>query len=117
MQFAVCKMQATASSLCSCLSSLDSCLPAPLITNTFSLRTGRVCPAPCEGACVLGINQNPVTIKTMEVSIVDMVGGAGGNRQRQSNANVCAGLRGHSTRSDSRGCKCCGDASCGSAGN
>jgi hypothetical protein len=41
-------------------------------------RTGRVCPAPCEGSCVLGINQNPVTIKTMEVSIVDKVGRAGG---------------------------------------
>ncbi|KAI7845826.1 hypothetical protein COHA_000736 [Chlorella ohadii] len=43
-----------------------------LETNNFPEFTGRVCPAPCEGACVLGINQNPVTIKTMEVSIVDM---------------------------------------------
>lgn len=33
---------------------------------------GRVCPAPCEGSCVLGINQNPVTIKTMEQTISDM---------------------------------------------
>lgn len=42
-----------------------------LATNNFPEFTGRVCPAPCEGACVLGINQNPVTIKTMEVSIID----------------------------------------------
>ncbi|KAL4855140.1 Glutamate synthase [NADH] [Chlorella vulgaris] len=42
-----------------------------LETNNFPEFTGRVCPAPCEGSCVLGINQNPVTIKTMEVSIVD----------------------------------------------
>ena len=33
--------------------------------------TGRVCPAPSEGSCVLGINEPPVTIKTMEVSIID----------------------------------------------
>ena len=42
-----------------------------LATNNFPEFTGRVCPAPCEGSCVLGINQNPVTIKTMEVSIID----------------------------------------------
>eukprot|EP00210_Caulerpa_lentillifera_P004796 g4578.t1 len=40
-------------------------------TNNFPEFTGRVCPAPCEGACVLGINQNPVSIKTMELSIID----------------------------------------------
>src|SRR5205807_253880 len=33
--------------------------------------TGRLCPAPCETACVLGINQPPVTIKNVEVSIID----------------------------------------------
>lgn len=43
-------------------------------TNNFPEFTGRVCPAPCEGSCVLGINQNPVTIKTMEEAITDMVG-------------------------------------------
>src|SRR5678810_950769 len=32
-------------------------------TNNFPEFTGRICPAPCEGACVLGINRNPVTIK------------------------------------------------------
>jgi glutamate synthase (NADPH/NADH) small chain len=40
-------------------------------TNNFPEFTGRLCPAPCETACVLGINQNPVTIKQVEVTIVD----------------------------------------------
>ncbi len=40
-------------------------------TNNFPEFTGRLCPAPCESACVLGINQNPVTIKQVEVTIVD----------------------------------------------
>ena len=40
-------------------------------TNNFPEFTGRLCPAPCESACVLGINQDPVTIKQVEVSIVD----------------------------------------------
>ena len=40
-------------------------------TNNFPEFTGRVCPAPCEGSCVLGINEPPVTIKNMEVSIID----------------------------------------------
>jgi glutamate synthase (NADPH/NADH) small chain len=40
-------------------------------TNNFPEFTGRVCPAPCEGACVLGINQDPVTIKLHEVAIID----------------------------------------------
>ncbi|RIK16619.1 MAG: glutamate synthase, partial [Acidobacteria bacterium] len=40
-------------------------------TNNFPEFTGRLCPAPCETACVLGINQPPVTIKQIEVSIVD----------------------------------------------
>ena len=40
-------------------------------TNNFPEFTGRVCPAPCEGSCVLGINAPPVTIKNIEVSIVD----------------------------------------------
>src|SRR5688572_22418662 len=41
------------------------------MTNNFPEFTGRVCPAPCEGSCVLGINAPPVTIKNIEVSIVD----------------------------------------------
>ncbi len=40
-------------------------------TNNFPEFTGRVCPAPCEGSCVLGINDEPVTIKTIESAIVD----------------------------------------------
>jgi glutamate synthase (NADPH) small chain len=40
-------------------------------TNNFPEFTGRVCPAPCEGSCVLGINQPAVTIKNIEVSIID----------------------------------------------
>ena len=41
-------------------------------TNNFPEFTGRLCPAPCESACVLGINQPAVTIKQVEVSIIDM---------------------------------------------
>ena len=40
-------------------------------TNNFPEFTGRVCPAPCEGSCVLGINAPPVTIKNIENAIVD----------------------------------------------
>ncbi|HEU5071330.1 MAG TPA: glutamate synthase subunit beta [Verrucomicrobiae bacterium] len=40
-------------------------------TNNFPDFTGRVCPAPCEGSCVLGINAPPVTIKNIECSIID----------------------------------------------
>jgi glutamate synthase (NADPH/NADH) small chain len=40
-------------------------------TNNFPEFTGRVCPAPCEGSCVLGINNPPVTIKNIEHSIID----------------------------------------------
>ena len=40
-------------------------------TNNFPEFTGRICPAPCEAACVLGINDNPVTIKLIEQNIID----------------------------------------------
>jgi glutamate synthase (NADPH/NADH) small chain len=40
-------------------------------TNNFPEFTGRLCPAPCEGSCVLGINDDPVTIKGIEVAIVE----------------------------------------------
>ncbi|AWV47070.1 glutamate synthase subunit beta [Mycobacterium leprae Kyoto-2] len=40
-------------------------------TNNFPDVTGRLCPAPCESACVLGINQDPVTIKQIELEIID----------------------------------------------
>jgi len=44
-----------------------------LMTNNFPEFTGRVCPAPCEGACVLGINELPVGIKSIECAIIDKV--------------------------------------------
>jgi glutamate synthase (NADPH/NADH) small chain len=40
-------------------------------TNNFPEFTGKLCPAPCEGSCVLGINDDPVTIKSIEATIVD----------------------------------------------
>jgi glutamate synthase (NADPH/NADH) small chain len=40
-------------------------------TNNFPEFTGRLCPAPCEAACVLAVNSDPVTIKNVEVSIID----------------------------------------------
>jgi len=40
-------------------------------TNNFPEFTGRICPAPCEASCVLGINEPPVTIKNIERSIID----------------------------------------------
>jgi glutamate synthase (NADPH) small chain len=40
-------------------------------TNNFPEFTGRLCPAPCEASCVLGINDQPVTIKQVEVAIID----------------------------------------------
>ncbi len=49
-------------------------------TNNFPEFTGRLCPAPCETACVLGINQPPVTIKQVEVSIIDRAFAAGAVR-------------------------------------
>ena len=49
----------------------DEALERLHATNNFPEFTGRLCPAPCETACVLGINQDPVTIKNVEVSIAD----------------------------------------------
>ena len=46
-------------------------------TNNFPEFTGRLCPAPCESACVLGINADPVTIKQVEVEIADRAWDAG----------------------------------------
>ena len=40
-------------------------------TNNFPEFTGRICPAPCEAACTLNINDDPVTIKSIEQAIVD----------------------------------------------
>lgn len=49
----------------------DEALKQLLQTNNFPEFTGRVCPAPCEGACCLGISEPPVTIKNIECAIVD----------------------------------------------
>jgi glutamate synthase (NADPH/NADH) small chain len=46
-------------------------------TNNFPEFTGRVCPAPCEGSCTLGINAPPVTIKSIECEIIDRAWGQG----------------------------------------
>jgi glutamate synthase (NADPH/NADH) small chain len=46
-------------------------------TNNFPEFTGTLCPAPCEGACVLGINDDPVTIKAVESSIIERAFSAG----------------------------------------
>jgi glutamate synthase (NADPH/NADH) small chain len=46
-------------------------------TNNFPEFTGRLCPAPCEGSCVLGINDDPVTIKGIEVTIIERAFDAG----------------------------------------
>ena len=51
-------------------------------TNNFPEFTGRVCPAPCEEACVLGINEKPVTIKLIEQNIIDHAFEQGGSKPR-----------------------------------
>ena len=63
-------------------------------TNNFPEFTGRLCPAPCESACVLGINANPVTIKQVEVEIIDRAWAEGWvPPQRPSAAASAAGRR------------------------
>ncbi len=49
----------------------DDALERLHATNNFPEFTGRLCPAPCETACVVGINRDPVTIKNVEVAIID----------------------------------------------
>ncbi|MGE0744419.1 MAG: glutamate synthase subunit beta [Rhodospirillales bacterium] len=49
----------------------ETALRALHATNNFPEFTGRICPAPCEAACTLNIDDNPVTIKTIECAIVD----------------------------------------------
>jgi glutamate synthase (NADPH/NADH) len=68
-----------------------------LLTNNFPEFTGRVCPAPCEGACVLGINESPVGIKSIECAIIDKV------RLRLENLDG----RAHLYCRDSRWAGCC----------
>lgn len=50
---------------------IDEAIASLHATNNFPEVTGRVCPAPCEAACVLGINDDPVSIKLIEKSIAD----------------------------------------------
>src|SRR6185503_19821910 len=52
-------------------------------TNNFPEFTGRLCPAPCEASCVLGIGSDPVTIKNIEVAIADRAFDEGFERPRQ----------------------------------
>ncbi|HEX7086180.1 MAG TPA: glutamate synthase subunit beta [Vicinamibacterales bacterium] len=49
----------------------DAAIERLLATNNFPEFTGRLCPAPCEGSCVLGINSDPVTIKGIEAAIIE----------------------------------------------
>ena len=53
------------------LGNWEGALGVLLATNNFPEFTGRICPAPCEGSCVLGINSNPVTIEYIEKEIAD----------------------------------------------
>jgi len=63
-------------------------------TNNFPEFTGRLCPAPCEAACVLGINADPVAIKQVEVEIIDRAWAEGWvPPQRPSAAAAAAGQR------------------------
>src|ERR1700722_4224397 len=63
-------------------------------TNNFPEFTGRLCPAPCESACVLGINADPVTIKQVEVEIIDRAWSEGWVRPLPPSAEaVAAGRR------------------------
>ena len=63
-------------------------------TNNFPEFTGRLCPAPCESACVLGINAEPVAIKQVEVEIIDRAWAEGWVRpQPPSQAALAAGRK------------------------
>ncbi|HBW21509.1 MAG TPA: glutamate synthase [Actinobacteria bacterium] len=62
-------------------------------TNNFPEFTGRLCPAPCESACVLGINADPVTIKQVEVEIIDRAWAEGWVPPRRPSAAAAAAGR------------------------
>ena len=70
-------------------------------TNNFPEWTGRLCPAPCEGSCVLGINDSPVTIKAVEATIAErafdegwVVAASAGGAHRQARRRRRIGARG-----------------------
>jgi glutamate synthase (NADPH/NADH) small chain len=62
-------------------------------TNNFPEFTGRLCPAPCESACVLGINSDPVTIKQVEVEIINRAWEEGWVPPRRPSASAAAAGR------------------------
>jgi glutamate synthase (NADPH/NADH) small chain len=62
-------------------------------TNNFPEFTGRLCPAPCESACVLGINADPVTIKQVEVEIINRAWAEGWVPPRRPSAAATAAGR------------------------
>jgi glutamate synthase (NADPH/NADH) small chain len=75
---------------------MDEALRRLLATNNFPEVTGRVCPAPCEAACVLNIREEPVTIKTIERTIADHAFAAAlaeGGALRSQPASVRTGRR------------------------
>src|SRR6201997_3518424 len=69
-------------------------------TNNFPEFTGRICPAPCEASCTLNIDDNPVTIKSIECEIADRAIAAGlkpesyGPKTGKKGAGVCSGPAG-----------------------
>ncbi len=76
-------------------------------TNNFPEFTGRICPAPCEAACVLGINEPPVTIKNIEKTIIEHAFSEGwihpeppSHRTGKRIAVIGSGLRGLPLRSN-----------------
>ena len=75
-------------------------------TNNFPEFTGRVCPAPCEGSCVLGINAPPVTIKNIENAIIDKGWDEGWVVPRTAGHAHGQEGRGHRLR-PGRPCRCC----------
>ena len=64
-------------------------------TNNFPEFTGRVCPAPCEGACVLGITDPAVTIKNIEMAIVDRGYAEGWIQPNPPADPICTLVNGH----------------------
>ncbi len=74
----------------------EDALQTLLSTNNFPEFTGRICPAICESACVLGINEKPVTIKNIELSIIEKAFGKGWMKPRvpQSQTGKTVGVVG-----------------------
>ncbi len=73
-------------------------------TNNFPEFTGRICPAPCEAACVLGINEPAVTIKNIEKSIVEHAFGEGWIKPEPPESKTGKTNRCHRIRTRRNGC-------------